>query len=210
MRAATRRRLVITAVAAVSLAACGQATGAKSAAAGGVVTGDEMVQGNSKAKVTVVEYASAACPHCGTWHTEVYPSFKKKYVDTGQVKYVFREFLTEPRPVAAAGALLARCAGEDKYFPALEAVFRSQQEWMQTGDVGAAYLKIAKSFGMSEEQFRACVQDEKAQTALLNRVQKFAKEEGINQTPTFVVNGKKLTASPTLANFDAAIAEAKK
>ena len=80
MRAATRR-LVLTAVAALSLAACGQANGAKPAA-GGAVTGDEMVQGNPNAKVTVVEYASTSCPHCGKWHQDVYPSFKKKYVDT--------------------------------------------------------------------------------------------------------------------------------
>ena len=209
MRAATRRRLVLTAVAAVSLAACGQATGAKSAA-GGPVTGDEMVQGNPKAKVTVIEYASASCPHCGKWHQEVYPAFKKKYVDTGQVKFVFREFLTPPNEVAAAGVLLARCTGKDKYFQALEAVFRSQNEWFQTRDPGAAYLKVAQSFGMNEAQFRACVTNEKEQRALFERVQRFVEKEGVNQTPTFVINGQKLAGEASLAELDAAIAAAKK
>ena len=208
MRAATRR-LVLTAVAALSLAACGQANGAKSAA-GGAVTGDEMVQGNPNAKVTVVEYASAACPHCAKWHEEVYPAFKKKYVDTGQVKFVFREFITPPPEVAAAGALLARCAGKDKYFPVLDAVFRSQNEWFQTRDPGAAYLKVAKSFGMNEEQFRACVQNEKEQRALFERVQRFATKEGINSTPTFVIGGQKISGEVTMAQLDAAIAAAKK
>ena len=106
MRLATRR-IVLTAVAALSLAACGQA-GGKTA------VGDEMVLGNPNAKVTVIEYASASCPHCARWNEDVYPAFKKKYVDTGKVKYVFREFLTPPTEVAAAGFLLARCAGKDK------------------------------------------------------------------------------------------------
>ena len=211
MRAAIRRRLVLTAVAAVSLAACGQANGAKSTAGGGgPVTGDEMVQGNTKAKVTMIEYASASCPHCGKWHQEVYPAFKKKYVDTGQVKFVYREFLTPPNEVAAAGALLARCAGKDRYFQALEAVFRSQNEWFQTRDPGAAYLKVAQSLGMNEAQFRACVSDEKAQRAMFERVQRWVEKEGVNQTPTFVINGQKLAGEASLAELDAAIAAAKK
>lgn len=207
MRAATRRLVLTAAAAALSLAACGQANGAKPS--GGAI-GDEMVQGNPKAKVTVVEYASAACPHCGKWHQEVYPAFKKKYVDTGQVKFVFREFLTPPNDVAAAGVLLARCAGKDKYFQALDAVFRSQNEWFQTGQPGAAYQRIAQSFGMNEAQFRACVTDEKEQRALFDRVQRFIKEEDISSTPTFVVNGKKTAGEVTLAQLDAMIAEAKK
>jgi protein-disulfide isomerase len=207
MRAATRR-LVLTAIAALSLAACGQANGAKPASGGAI--GDEMVQGNPNAKVTVVEYASASCPHCAQWHEEVYPSFKKKYVDTGQVKFVFREFITPPPEVAAAGALLARCAGKDKYFAVLDAVFRSQKEWGPTGDVRSSFLRIAQSFGMNEQQFTACVSNEKEQRALFDRVQRFATKEGISSTPTFVINGQKISGAASLAQLDAAIAAAKK
>ena len=203
MRAATRR-YVLTAVAALSLAACGQAGGKSSGA-----LPEEMTLGNPNAKVTVTEYASASCPHCARWHEEVFPAFKKKYVDTGQVKYVFREFLTDPIPVASAGFLLARCAGKDKYFPVLDAVYRSQKEWMQTGDVNTPFVRIAKSYGMNEDQFRACVTNEKELTALNTRVQRYQTQEKIESTPTFVINGKKMPGEISLEQLDAAIAAAK-
>jgi protein-disulfide isomerase len=205
MRTATRR-LVLTAVAALSLAACGQA-GSKTA--GGAI-GDEMVMGKPTAKVTVIEYASASCPHCARWHEEVFPAFKKKYVDSGQVKFVFREFLTPPIPVAASGFLLARCAGKDRYFDVLGAVFRSQQEWGRTGDVRTPFLRIAQSYGMNEQQFMACLSNEKELQALNDRVQRFQREENIEATPTFVVGSQKTSGEVTLAQLDAMIAAAKK
>ena len=76
----------------------------------------------------VVEYASASCPHCARFDSEVFPAFRAKYVDTGKVRYTLKEYLTEPRGVAAAGFLLARCAGKDRYFPVLDAVFKGQDE----------------------------------------------------------------------------------
>jgi len=82
--------------------------------------------GSPKAKVQVVEYASLSCPHCAKFNEEVFPAFKAKYVDTGQVRYTLREMLTPPAEVAAAGFLLARCAGPAKYFGVVDAVFRSQ------------------------------------------------------------------------------------
>jgi protein-disulfide isomerase len=202
MRLATRR-FVITAVAALSLAACGQA-GSKTA--GGL--GDEMTMGNANAKVTVIEYASASCPHCARWNEEVFPAFKKKYIDTGKVKYVFREFLTPPPEVATAGFLLARCAGKDKYFAVLDAVYRSQKEWFETRDPGASLLRVAQNFGMNEQQFRACVSDEKAQLALAERVDRFQKQDSIDSTPTFIINGKKTAGEMSLPQLDAAIAAA--
>ena len=200
MRLATRR-FVLTGVAALSRAACGQA-GGKTA------VGEDMSLGNPNAKVTVIEYASASCPHCARWNEEVYPAFKKKYVDTGKVHYVFREFLTPPTEVAAAGFLLARCAGKDKYFPVLDAVYRSQKEWFETQNPGASLLRIAQSYGMNEEQFRACVSDEKAQLALEKRVRKYQEQDQIDSTPSFVINGKKIAGEMPLQQLDAEIAAA--
>jgi protein-disulfide isomerase len=201
MRAFSRLMLVM--IAGLTVVACGQ--GGKDSA----MTADEMSLGNKDAKVTVIEYASVSCSHCARFNAEVFPAFKAKYVDTGQVKYVFREFLTPPEQLAAAGVLTARCAGKDKYFSVLDGVFRSQQEIFTTGDMRTPLLRVAKSAGLTEEKFMACVSDEKALKALSDRVQKFAKQDNITGTPTFLVNGKKLDGELTLANLDAAIAAAK-
>ena len=196
-------RLMLVMFAGLSLVACGQ--GGKDSA----MTADEMSLGNKDAKVTVIEYASVSCSHCARFNAEVFPAFKAKYIDTGQVKYVFREFLTPPEQLAAAGVLTARCAGKDKYFSVLDGVFRSQQEIFTTGDMRTPLLRVAKSAGLTEEKFMACVSDEKALKALSDRVQKFAKQDNITGTPAFFVNGKKLDGEQTLANLDTAIAAAK-
>lgn len=194
-------RLMIVLLSGLSLAACGQGKG-------GSVADEEMTMGKADAKVTVVEYASASCTHCATFHTEVFPAFKTKYIDSGKVNYVFREFLTPPVELAAAGFLTARCAGKDKYFSVLDGVFRSQEEIFRTGDLRTPLVQVAKSAGMTEEQFMTCVSDEKALKALSERVEKFAKQDNITGTPTFLINGKKLDGEQSLANFDVAIAAA--
>ena len=192
--------LFIAALMALSLGACAK-TGASSSDAG------EMAMGNPAAKVTVVEYASASCPHCAEFNNEVFPAFKAKYIDTNKIHYVFREFLTPPAQVAASGFLIARCAGKDKYFSVLDAIYRGQQAMYASGDYRGSLLRIAESAGMSEQQFNACTTDDAALKALNERVQK-AISDGIDSTPTFVINGKKLDSAATLANLDAAIAAA--
>ena len=102
---------------AVSLAAC------KPAGGPGAVASGDMSLGNPNAKVTVIEYASLGCPICAKWNNDIFPAFKTKYIDTGKVRYVLKEMLTGDEPVAAAGFLLARCAGKDKYFQVVDAVF---------------------------------------------------------------------------------------
>jgi protein-disulfide isomerase len=191
--------LMIAALAALSVAACNKAPSAASA--------DDMSLGNAQAKVTVIEYASASCPHCAEFNDEVFPAFKAKYIDTGKVHYVFREFLTPPVEVAASGFLIARCAGKDKYFSVLDAIYRGQTAMYQSGDYRGALLRIAESSGMTEAQFNSCTTDDAALKALSDRVDKAVKD-GINATPTFLVNGTKMDGAATLANLDAAIAAA--
>jgi protein-disulfide isomerase len=192
------RRLTLVFVAALALAAC------QKGGSGGATSGD-MSQGSAAAKVQVIEYASLSCPHCARFNNDVFPAFKKKYIDTGLVHYTFREFLTEPVAVAASGALLARCAGKDKYFPVLDAVFHGQEEIYRTGDAHGVLLRIAESTGMTEAQFDKCVGDEEAQKALAKRVQGYADKEKIAATPTFLINGKKLEGEQTMATLDAVI-----
>ena len=198
-----RRLLVVAALGALALAGC-------SKGAGTVDTAD-MTLGDPNAKVKMVEYASLTCSHCGTFINDVFPAFKAKYIDTGKVHYTFKEFLTPPNEVAAAGFLTARCAGKDKYFNVTDAIFHAQQEMFTTGDMRGVLLRIAQSAGLTEEQFNACITDEAALKALNERVEKAIKVDKINATPTFVINGKKVKEGEvSLAELDAAVAEASK
>ena len=198
-----RRALVLVALLSMSLAGCDKLFPQKSA-----VTADDMSLGSPTAKVTVIEYASASCAHCARFNNEVYPAFKAKYIDTGKIHYVFREFLTPPPEFAAAGFLTARCAGKDKYFSVLDAIYHNQAAMFQSGDFRGGLLRIAQSAGLSEAQFNACVEDDKAIKALNDRVENYAKTDGIDSTPTFVVNGKKLVGEQSMATLDTAISDA--
>ena len=196
------RRLVLALGLALSLTACNNGGGAAAAA-------DDMTLGNPDAKVTVIEYASASCSHCARWNEEVWPTFKTKYVDTGRVHYVFKEFLTPPVELASAAFLTARCAGKDKYFNVIDAVFRAQPVMYKTGDYRGELLRIANSAGMSEAEFTQCIRDDDALKALNDRVEKAVKEDKISGTPTFIVNGKKVgDGEMSMEQLDAAIAEA--
>jgi len=186
---------------ALTLAACQKATTA--------VTADDMSLGSPKAPVTVIEYASVSCPHCADWAKEVFPAFKAKYVDTGKVRYVAREALTSDPAIAAAGFLTARCAGKDKYFQVVDAIYRAQQEMFTSGQPHAVLLRIAQSAGLTDAQFEACIKDEAALNALNSRWERYMRDDHINATPTFVINGKLYDKGElTMPEMDAAVAEA--
>jgi protein-disulfide isomerase len=201
-----RRSLVAAALTAVlALGGCGKPV-LDSAA---VAQADDMSLGNPHAKVQVVEYASASCPHCARFAIDVFPTFKAKYVDTGKVRYTLKEYLTEPQAIAAAGFLLARCAGKDRYFPVLDAVFKGQDEMVQTGDVRSVLARIAKSpGGLSEAQLDACMRDTAAEKALAARANRHVQIDKITSTPTFVINGQRVEGEMTMPELDAAIAKA--
>lgn len=205
---AARRAIVAFLAAAVALgglAAC--ARHAQDPAA--FAQADDMSLGNPGAKVRVVEYASASCPHCARWDMEVFPDFKAKYVDTGKVRYTLKEFLTEPEALAAAGFLLARCAGKDRYFPVLDAVFRGQEEMVATKDPKGVLQKIAADpGGLSPAQMEACLKDTAAEKALEARVERHEKVDKVTSTPTFIINGRRIEGEMTLPELDAAIAKA--
>jgi protein-disulfide isomerase len=185
------RRLSLVLFALVAAAGLSAASAAPKPAPQPVMA-EEMSLGNPKAKVTVIEYASASCPHCARFSNEVFEAFKAKYVDTGKVHYVFREVLIHPE-LDAAGALLVRCVPADKYFATVQAIFRSQPQMFgtaaQPGDVRGALLNVAKAEGMSEAQFQACLSDTKGLTGVTAR-QKIVDDAKISSTPTFVINGK--------------------
>lgn len=190
----------------IALAAIGLAAAACSPKGGaGGASADDMTLGNPSAKVTVVEYASVTCTHCAAFNEQVWPAFKAKYVDTGKVNYVFKEFLTPPESVAAAGFLLARCSGKDKYFGVIDALFHSQNELFQTGDARGMLFRVGRGAGLTDDKITACISDEKTLGELRGRVDKAINQDKISGTPTFVVNGKQMSGEQTLVALSAAI-----
>jgi protein-disulfide isomerase len=180
--------------------------------AGGAGAGqDDMSLGSPTAKVTVQEFASLGCPICAKWNNDLFPTFKAKYLDTGKVHYVLKEFSTGDAPVAAAGFLLARCAGKDKYFQIVDAVFRQEAPLLETdqnAEKRDRLVKIAQSAGIPEAQFDSCTGNDDALKAFNDRVEAAAKQYNIESTPTFVINGKQLVGYQDMATLDKAIADA--
>lgn len=203
--ASMSRRAATTGAALAAMMALAGCSGASNGAA---AEGDMSMGAAEGAKVTVIEYASVTCSHCAAWQEEVYPAFKAKYIDTNKIRYTFREFPTPPVEIAAAGFLLARCAGEDKYFPVIHEIMASQREFFGGTPPRTVLLRIAGGAGLSEDQFKACVTDRDATAALDKRV-KAGIDAGVSGTPTFFVNGEKVADSSLTGlseKIDAALA----
>jgi len=168
-----------------------------------------MSEGAAGAPVTVIEYASVACAHCAAFNNTVFPAFKARYVDRGEVLYVAREALTGDTGLAAAGFLTARCAGKDKYFKVLDEIYRAQAQIYASGSPQSVLLKVAEGAGLSEPRFEACISSPAGLAALKGRWSHAMQDEGIVQTPTFVINGKVHVGEMSLAEISAAVDQAR-
>jgi protein-disulfide isomerase len=163
----------------------------------------DLVLGNADAPITVVEYASMTCGHCANFHTKIFPTLKEKYVDTGKVRFIMREFPLDN--LAAAASMLARCAGEGKTFPLISVLFAKQDDWaFVKGDPRPELLKFAKQAGFTQESFEKCLTDQKLLDDISAVRARAVDTFGVNSTPTFFVNGKKLTGGGTFDDFEKA------
>jgi protein-disulfide isomerase len=166
-------------------------------------TGDlaDLALGPDNAKVTIVEYASMTCGHCMHFHTTVFPDIKKKYIDTGKIRFVFREFPLDARAFAAS--MLARCAGPDKALSMIDALFHTQADWafVKTNPTPKLF-EIAKQAGFTQESFDKCLTDQKLLDQLTAIHTKATETFGVNATPTFFINGKRFQAAPNIEEFD--------
>ncbi|MBC6402478.1 MAG: DsbA family protein [Hyphomonadaceae bacterium] len=182
------RRTVAAFVAATLLTACGgpDTTTPQSKYE---VEGDHAV-GNPDAPITVVEYASVVCGGCATWYNEVYPDFKKTYIDTGKVRFVFREFPTVPENFAFAGFTIANCADRKRFFDNISLQFKRQRAILTSENPRKAYEDLAKASGLSVAEYEACLQDE-AWIDEYSAGITAAREQGVDSTPTFFINGVK-------------------
>jgi protein-disulfide isomerase len=154
----------------------------------------DIALGSSKAPVTIIEYASMTCPHCAHFSETTFPELKKRYIDTGKVRYIFREFPFDK--LAAAGFMLARCAskdgGSEKYMAVVETLFAKQTEWVVPDNPVTPLQNIAKQLGFTDESFKACLTNQKVLDGI-EAVRNHAVEKlGVNSTPTFFINGKKV------------------
>ncbi|MDE4275204.1 DsbA family protein [Phaeobacter gallaeciensis] len=153
----------------------------------------EMVQGAEDAPVTLIEYASYTCPHCANFHTGPYKKLKEEYIDTGKVKFIYREVYFDRYGLWAS--MIARCAGPEKFFGMNDLIFKEQSDWARAGgatEIVDALRKIGRLAGLENDQLEACLQDgTKAQT-LVTWYQENAEEHDVTATPSFVLNGKKI------------------
>lgn len=152
----------------------------------------DRVEGDVNAPVTIIEYASLTCIHCADFYNQVLPKIRKKYIETGKVKLIFRAFSFDPR--STAGFMLAGCAPEDRYFPLIEVLFQKQSEWAWQKDALTPLRKIAAMAGFSDEDFNNCLKNQSVLSDL-NRSSKRGRELGVVGVPTFFINSKKYEGS---------------
>jgi protein-disulfide isomerase len=161
---------------------------------------DERVLGNPNAPITIIEYASMTCPHCAHFADDVLPDLKKKWIDTGKVKLVLRDFPLDDEAVHAS--MIARCAPPDRFYAFVDTFFADQDKWVTASDYQTALTRLAILGGMSKPEVDKCLADNALENQILNSRLVAAKELGVNATPTFFVNGAKYTGEPTVEAFD--------
>lgn len=146
----------------------------------------DMLLGPDTAKVVMVEYASASCPHCAAFNNDVFVKLKPEYIDTGKMKFVFREFPHNDQAMAAF--MVARCSPKEKYFPLIDIFFKTQEKWVP--DAFAQLKEIAKQTGMAEADFEACLKNEKVAKGIWDVRTKADQKYGVAGIPTIFINGK--------------------
>ncbi len=154
----------------------------------------ERVIGNSEAPITIIEYASLTCPHCASFHAETLPRIKKDWIETGKAKLIYRDYPLDK--YAASGAMIARCAPKDKYFVFLNAFYAQQKNWSSAPDPVKVLTQLAGLGGMSKDDVDACLANDALQDGILQMRLEGQMEYDINSTPSFVINGKKVTNLP--------------
>ena len=162
----------------------------------------DMALGPNDAAVTITEYASMTCPHCAAFNEQVFPKIKSEYIDTGKVRYIFREFPLDIK--AAAGSMLSRCIANGdapKYFAVTDMLFRQQNDWV-VKNTTETLTRIGKQAGLTQQQVEACLKDQ----ALLDKIvadQKYASDVlKVDSTPTFFINGDRIKGDTSFDVFD--------
>jgi protein-disulfide isomerase len=210
--------IVLASILSFGLAACGESEPAKKAenpappavAASNTPSsllnagplGDKVL-GKPDAPVTIVEYASFTCSHCADFHLNSFKALKEKYIDTGKVRFIFREFPLDP--LSTAASMMARCAPDQRYFPLADMLFSQQREWAGSDKPLDDLLAIARQAGFTQESFEACLKNQAIYDGINAAKRAGVDQHGVNSTPTFFINGQKKVGNTTIEAFDALI-----
>ncbi|MCG8508832.1 MAG: DsbA family protein [Rhodospirillales bacterium] len=168
----------------------------------------EKVLGRMDAPVTIYEHSSLTCGHCGDFHRDTLPELKKEYIDTGKVRFIYRDFPLGR--LAMAAAMIPHCAPPERYFGFLDALFLSQGTWARSDDPAGEMSRVARLGGMSAEKFNECLGNQQIFEAIRDRAAADQEEHGINSTPTFIINGEKVAGNLPIEDFKDIIEEALK
>ncbi len=155
----------------------------------------EKVLGNENAPITLIEYASLTCGHCATFHNEVFPKIKSDYIDTGKLKFIYRDFPLDHYALMAS--MIARCAGNKKFFTFLKVLFKEQPKWTAAKDPFIALGHIARIGGIGKEEFKSCVGNKAIEDGILKSRIEADREFKIESTPTLIINGEKYDGART-------------
>lgn len=156
--------------------------------------------GKEDAPITIVEYASFTCPHCASFHVNTLPALKEKYIETGKVRFIFRDFPFDT--MATAMSMLTRCAPAERYYPLVELYFRRQEALISAANPLDELLASARLAGFSQESFEACLKNQSIYDAV-NAMKKHGAEKlGVNSTPTFFINGKRMSGARSIEEMD--------
>jgi len=161
----------------------------------------DMIEGDENAPVTMVEYASFTCNHCADFAINTMPEIREKYIKTGKVRLIFREFAFDPR--AAAASMLVRCVPEDRYFPFVQLLFEKQAEWAFVNDAKPPLMQFSKLAGLDEEAFNACIARQPLLEGINATLTRGRDEFNITATPTFFINGKKYAGALSVQTLSA-------
>ncbi|TDK46204.1 DsbA family protein [Antarcticimicrobium luteum] len=157
----------------------------------------DMVQGAEDAPVTIIEYASFTCPHCANFHEGPYKKLKSEYIDTGKVRFIYREVYFDRYGLWAS--MIARCGGPEKFFGITNLIFKGQSDWIRAGgptEIVDELRKIGRLAGLEKDGLEACLQDGASAQTLVAWYQQNAEADDITATPSFIVNGQKVSNQP--------------
>lgn len=196
----SRRVAILSLFAATVLSACNSAPPSP-------VTTEDVSIGNPNAPVKIIEYGALTCQHCAAFAIETFPTLKAKYIDKGEVYFTYREILGAGGNISAAGYLIARCAGQDKYFDVIDDFFHRQGEILTGG--AEAVRDLGRRHGLSRSAVDACLADPEAVNTVRERANRYLFNDGIKSTPTLVINGLRREGEIPVPELERLIAEAK-
>ena len=147
----------------------------------------DIALGDPTAPVVIVEYASLTCGHCRNFHANTLPALKERYIDTGKVYFILREFPLDP--LARAASAIARCGSENQYYNLVDVLFETQRDWAGSREPAQALFQIAAQAGFTQESFNACLTNRELETAIVENARRGDSQFGVNSTPTLFING---------------------